>query len=334
MQITIRKIAKELNLAVSTVSKALRDSHEISEETKQKIFALARKLDYVPNAYAGSLKNRKTGNIAVVVPEVADSFFSDAINGIEAVAQQKGYHVMVYLTHECAERENSILRNLRNGRVDGILVSVSSGTISDSAVHADVAKHVPLIFFDRVCQDIDTPKIITDDFDSGYKATHHLIEKGCKEIVFLSFTRDLSIVDQRMAGFKQAIIDQRMEVRDDHIVVCSNNETRNREILYKLFTRDRKVDGVVSSVEKLAMQVYSVCGKTGLSIPRDVRVIAFSNLPIASLLAPSLSTITQPAVEMGKAAATLLFTSLEKKVDLKRESYTLPSTLYERDSTR
>ena len=127
MAITIRKIANDLGLAVSTVSKALGDSYEISDETKKRVLAYAKKLDYVPNAYASSLKKRRTGNIAVVVPEVADSYFSTAINGIEAVAQVKGYHVIIYITHEDQIKEQSILRQFKSGRVDGVLLSASSG---------------------------------------------------------------------------------------------------------------------------------------------------------------------------------------------------------------
>jgi LacI family transcriptional regulator len=201
MGITIRKIAKDLKLAVSTVSKALRDSHEISEETKRKVFDHARKLQYVPNPYAGSLKNGTTRNIAVVLPEVADTFFSNAINGIERVAQAKGYHVMVYLTHENCEREASILRELRSGRVDGILISVSGGVKRDSVIHAQVAKELPLIFFDRICDEVPTARVLTDDFEASYKATNHLISKGCRKIVFLAAPGSLSITEQRREWF-------------------------------------------------------------------------------------------------------------------------------------
>jgi LacI family transcriptional regulator len=142
MAVTIKKIAKDLNLAVSTVSKALRDSHEISAETKARVFEYAAKMDYSPNPYASSLKGRRSGNIAVIVPEVADSFFSDAINGIEEIAKGKGYHVMIYLSHEDEALEQSIIHDLRNGRVDGVLISVvasesKANNIQDLSVHRD-----------------------------------------------------------------------------------------------------------------------------------------------------------------------------------------------------
>jgi LacI family transcriptional regulator len=333
MTITIRKIAKDLKIAVSTVSKALRDSHEISEETKRMVLEYAQKIEYKPNPYAGSLKNRKTRNIAVVLPEVADTFFSNAINGIESIAQDKGYHVMVYQTHESFELESSILQELRSGRVDGILISVSGGVMRDSNIHAQLAKEMPLVFFDRVCEDVETAKVLTDDFLSSYNATKHLISRGCKEIVFLSAAGNLSIVDHRREGFVKALTDNNVMATDRHIILCSKDEGESMTIIEDVLKRRQKIDGVVASVEKLAMQTYSACHASGLSIPQDVKVIAFSNLPIAALLAPPLSTVVQPAFEMGKTAATLLFKSLAKKINLHSERVVLPSMLCEREST-
>ena len=234
MSVTIRKIAKDLRLAVSTVSKALRDSHEISLETKKRVFAHAEKLDYVPNPYASSLKNRKTGNIAVVIPEVADSFFSLAINGIETVAEEKGYHVMVYLTHEDLRREESILRDFRSGRVDGVLISVSGGAKKNSHIHDLCAKNIPLVFFDRVCEDIEAIKVLTDDFDSGYKATEHLIKKGCKQIAFLGMSEDLAIINHRQRGYEEALRVNKLKLNKSLVLQCNNNETESHALIQKL----------------------------------------------------------------------------------------------------
>lgn len=333
MSITIRKIARDLKLAVSTVSKALRDSHEISEETKRIVLEYARKVEYKPNPYAGSLKNRKTQNIAKVLPEVADTFFSNAINGIESVAQDRGYHVMVYQTHENGELEASILRELRSGRVDGILISVSGGVKMNSSIHAQLAKEIPLVFFDRVCEEVDAAKVLTNDFESSYNATRHLISRGCREIIFLSADGDLSIVNHRRDGFIRALSDSGLEAKNHNIVHCSQHESMSMDIIRQTLGRKEKVLGVVASIEKLAIQTYAACHACGLSIPDDVKVIAFSNLPIASLLAPSLSTVVQPAFEMGKTAAVLLFKSLAKKINLGDERIVLPSVIIERAST-
>jgi LacI family transcriptional regulator len=333
MGVTIKQIAADLKLAVSTVSKALGDSHEISPETKARVFDYAAKLNYTPNPYARSLKRRLTGNIAVVLPEVSDSFFSSAIDGIEAVAQQKGYHVMVYLTHEDAKREQSIIREFRNGRVDGVLMSVVSTENQPAHLLELGASATPLVFFDRVYEEMKAANVVTNDFESGYNAAVHLIEKGCKQLCFLSVEGNLAIIRHRQEGFEKALLDYQRESVKHHIVNCSNDERSNLALLRKLFQKKNRPDGIVGSVEKVATQVYSVCHELNLSIPKDVKVIAFSNLQIASLLNPSMTTIAQPAFEMGKMAATLLFRALEKKIDLKHERVVINSTLIERGST-
>jgi LacI family transcriptional regulator len=335
MGITIRKIAKDLQLAVSTVSKALRDSYEISTETKKRVFEYAAKLDYVPNPYASSLKERRTRNIAVILPEVADSFFSSAINGIESIAQKKGYHVMVYITHEDLEKEISILRDLRSGRVDGILISVSVGIEQYSDVHSLSAKKIPLVFFDRACEGITAAKVLTDDYESGYKAASHLLAKKCEKIAFLAPFEDLSIIDKRMDGYKKALRDHGRKVKNEWIIRCTNNEEESHETIKQILRKKDRPDGIIGSIEKHATLTYTVCNELKLKIPQDIKVVGFSSLPIASLLNPSLTTITQPAFEMGRTAASLLFDSLEKKkTDIQYQRVIIPSTLMERNSTK
>lgn len=334
MGITIKQIAADLNLAVSTVSKALGDSYEISSETKARVFEYATKMDYKPNPYASSLKRGKSGNIAVVLPEVSDSFFSSAIDGIEKVAQEKGYHVMVYLTHEDVSREASIIREFSNGRVDGVLMSVSAGEKKPDHLLELNSADLPVVFFDRVYEELQATNVVTNDFESGYAAANHLINKGCKRLSFLSLECNLGIIRNRQEGFEKALKEGSIDLTENTIITLGNNRDQNLKKLTKIFRSKARPDGVVGSVEKVAMQIYTVCHEAGLSIPKDVKVIAFSHLDIASLLNPSLTTITQPAFEMGKTAATLLFRSLDKKIDLKKEKIVLKSELIERGSTQ
>lgn len=333
MGVTIKKIAADLGLAVSTVSKALQDSYEISAETKARVFEYAARVNYVPNPYASSLKKRRSGNIAVVLPEVADSFFSTAIDGIEEVAQAKGYHVMVYLTHENVTREQSIVREFRNGRVDGVLMSVVAHDARYDHLSELVSSDTPLVFFDRVCQGVQCAQVITDDFESCRKATQHLIDRGSKRLVFLSLDGDLSIVRERQAGYLQALRDNKLDAQTNPVIGCTHVAADNLVLLRQLLKGDNRPTGIVAAVEKLGTETYAVCHELKLSIPRQVRIVAFSHLQIAALLNPSLTTVTQPAFEMGKAAATILFRSLEKKVDVKNEKIVIPSVLIIRDST-
>lgn len=331
--INIKELARELNLSVSTVSKALHDSYEISDETKQRVLAIAEKLNYVPNPYASSLRGRKSKNIGVVIPEVADSFFSLAINGIESVAKEKGYHVLICLTHESIENEKAILKEFQGGRVDGVLMSVSRETSQSDHINDLMANGVPLIFFDRVCEDVETAKITTDDFESGYNATTHLIEKGCGNIAFLSISKCLSITNKRLDGYCQALSDNKLKPDKNNIIACTNTANKNYHLIKKLLQQTRP-DGILASVEKLTTPVYEACHELNLIIPGDVKVICFSNLETASILNPSLTTITQPAFEMGKMAASILFKVLEKSgFCLTNESKILPSALVIRNST-
>lgn len=333
-QVNIQALAKELNLSISTVSKALKDSYEISAETKERVLRMAKMLHYRPNPYASSLRRKKSNTVAVVIPEVADSFFSQAIKGIEEVAQNKGYHVLIYLTYENYEKEKKILEDIQNGRVDGVLMSVSSETRSTEPIAALHTVGIPLILFDRTMEGINAARVRTDDYESGYKATQHLLEKGCKHIAFLSISSHLDINSNRLDGYKAALAANNYPVSEKLIVSCTDNNAKNHDVLLQVMRRKQKPDGVIASVEKLIAPFYLVCKDLRLAIPSDVKVIGFSNLATAAILQPSLTTITQPAFEMGKAAAGILFKALEKRnYPWQKEDIIIGSELIVRDST-
>lgn len=333
--VTIKMLAKQLNLSTAAISKALKDSHEISAATKQRVLDLANELNYTPNPYASSLRRRKSKTIAVVLPEVADSFFSLAINGIEAIAEEKGYHVLIYLTHESFLREQAILKDFQSGRVDGVLMSITSETATYQHIHALHNKDMPIVFFDRVCDEINTAIITTDDYESSYKATQHLIDAGCKKLCFLSISNSLSISNKRKEGFQKALADNQLVDQFSNEVICGNDSDSNYELIKQMMQQKNRPDGIIASVEKLTTDIYLACKELKLKIPKDVKVVSFSNLSAATILNPSLTTITQPAFKMGKAAATALFKALEKKnVVLKNESQVIASELVVRESTK
>lgn len=331
--VTIKLLAKELGLSTATISKALCDSHEISEPTKRKVLELAHQLNYVPNAYASSLRGQKSKTIAVLIPEVADSFFSLALNGIEEVAMENGYHTLIYMTHEKLEREEAILKALSGGRVDGAIMSVTIETNCFQHIH-DFNRQRPVVFFDRVCNEIDTAKITTNDFECGYLATQHLIEAGCRKIALLAVSNSLSIISERSLGFEKAVADFNLNKDDCPIVYCNDDSAHNYEVIRQLMDQDDRPDGIVATVEKLTLDIYLACKQLNINIPRDLKVICFSNQSSAIILNPSLTTITQPAFEMGKAAAKSLLRALKNnELKLADESAVIPSTLTVRDST-
>ena len=329
----LKEFAKQLNLSISTVSKALRDSHEISSTTKRLVQQKAKELNYQVNPFASSLRKQKSKTIAVVIPEVVNDFFGPVISGIESIAQQKGYHVLIYLTHEDMEKEVAIIKLLQNGRVDGILMSLSEET--SNTKHLEELNEMPLVFFDRVAEQIQVPKVTTDDYNSSIKATEHLIQNGCKRIAFLTISPNLSISKKRMTGYLDALKKNNIPHDDSLVLACDRDVEKCKEYIRRLLKRKNRPDAVFASVEKLALMTYEICEALKLKIPQDVKVICFSNSQTAGFLDPSLTTITQPAFEMGVEAATILFRSIEKKRQPFRvDPVILNSSLVVRNSTQ
>lgn len=333
--INLKRLSEELGLSISSVSKALRDSYEISPETKKRVLAMAEKLNYQPNPFASSLRRKKSATIAVVIPEIANNFFALAIDGIQMIAQQKGYHVLTYLTHENFTNEESTIRHLQGGRVDGVLISLCRDTASTKHLTALQETGVPLVFFDRVPENMNSPTVTTDDYDSGFKATEHLIKAGSKKIACLSLSSLLSITHKRMQGYQDALKKHKIKEDPKLIIECTNDNSNNLEVIKKLLSKKDRPDGIFATVEKLAISTYYVCNDIKLKIPQQLKIISFSNLRTASLLAPSLTTITQPAFEIGKESASMLFRMIEKKTFGNRiDKLVLKSSLIERNSSK
>lgn len=332
-KLDLKKLAKELNLSPSSVSRALRDSHEISRETKERVKALAAKLGFQPNPHASSLRQSKSKTIAVIVPEIQNNFFAQVINGVEEVAKAKGYHVLIYLTHEDCHRENEILNLLRNGRVDGIMISVSNTTIDFEHLEACRASGMPLVFFDRVYENIKVPMVTTDDEEAAFKATEVLVKRGCKKIACLTLSDNLSIGKRRSAGYERALTKHHLA---DHkqTIECGMNDDYNRQKIRELFQAADRPDGIFAAIEKFAVNTYEVCKELNVVIPAQLKVISFSNLPAAALFDPPLSAIVQPAYEIGKKSTDILFKIIEKKVLLPNDKkIAISSTIIERKST-
>ena len=332
--VDLKKLAQILNTSVSTVSKALRNNYDVSEAMKERVVALAKELNYQPNPHASSLRRNKSKMIAIIIPEIANNYFTLAITGIESVAQEKGYHILVYITHGDTSKEISFIKELSHGRVDGILISTSNITGDYTHLEELQQKGLPIVFFDRVYEYLNTPCITTDDYESGYIATRHLIDQGCTRIAHLMISQNLSIGDKRLKGYLQALKDNHLPFDKKLLVHCTNDNRTDDKLLRRLLKSKKRPDGIFAAVERYAILCYEICGNLNLSIPNDVKLISFSNLPTADLLSPSLTTITQPAFEIGQQAASVLFKALDKKTfQLKNENIVFKSTLIQRDST-
>lgn len=330
----MKVLAKELEVSVATISKALNDSHEISEQMKLKVRETALRLNYTLNPYASSLRNKRSKTIAVILPEVTDSFFSLAINGIQAIAEQKGYHLLIYLSHEKVANEIAIVSECGSGRVDGVLISVSCETKNADHIKKLQRDGIPVVFFDRDFEGVEIGSVTTNDFEAGYIAAEHLLEKGCKKPVFLSIADTLSICRKRALGFIHALKQKENTGYYNAIILCSGNGEKLYTQLYELLTSKNPPDGIVASVEKLTKIIYKVCNNAKIMIPHNLKVLTFSTLDVASILHPPLSTISQPAFEIGKTATELLFNGIEKKnYDINDEKIVIPSILIARESS-
>jgi LacI family transcriptional regulator len=334
--VNLKELAAELKLSPSTVSRALNDSYEISEATKKKVVSMAEKLNYQPNPFARSLRENKSKTIAVIMPERMSSFFSKVIDGIEEVTHQHGYHLLIYSTHEDVEREKKIVNLLMNGRADAIVMSVSSQTSDISHLARLHERGFPLVFFDRICAEIPTTKFITNDYESAFEGTKHLIQQGCKKIAFLMLSKELSITKDRLQGYKDAMLQAGLKPDPSLTVTCCQEEDRNIEIIRQLLLSPNRPDGILSSVEKLALATYHAIKRTDIKVPEDIKIISyFSNLSIAGLLSPSLTTITQPAFTIGEECAKLLMKKLTKsrQPPLPNQLITVASKVIIRSST-
>lgn len=335
-KVNLKKLAEVLNISISTVSKALHNSHEISEETKQKVMAKAEELGYHPNPYAGSLRHHKTNTIAIVVPQLNNYFFIQAISGAESKSQEAGYHTLIYNSNDDISKEASIMHQLQNGRVDGIIMSLSLSTNTYQHLHSIIQSGIPIVFFDRVCHEIETAKVITDDYLSGFKATEHLISNGSRDIAYLSIGKSISIDNKRMQGYMEALSKHNITLDESkRVIECTGTKEIRYNKIHQLLSQKKRPSGIFCCVEALALICYEVCRELKIRIPEDVKIISFSNLPSAHLLSPSLTTITQPAHEMGLQSAALLIKYLEnKKFVITNENHVLRSELVVRGSTK
>lgn len=311
-QITIKDIAKALNLSTSTVSRALRGSYEISAETKELVMEYAKKVKYRPNPIALSLKENKSRAIGVIVPEIANNFFSNAINGIEEIAYKRGYHVVIFQSHESLEREKASVQHLFERKCDGLLISLSGNTIDINHLEEYRENNFPIVYFDRVPEAENVHKVVADNFDGAFKATEYLIQSGNRKIAHITSPLLLSITKERLAGYKAALEKHEIAFDSDLVKYCGFDPNEAFDAIEQLIQCNQP-DAYFISSDRLALHCFEAAKKNLSRMPSNVKFLGFTNLNVAHLLDPALSTVTQPAIEIGRAAAEILLDEIEKK---------------------
>lgn len=332
---TLKQIAKELHVSVSTVSKALNDSPEISEPTKIKIQEFAKLKNYKPNIIGLNLKNRKTKTIGVIIPNIMNAFFAKVFSGIEKVAEERGYNVITCISNESLEKEIHTLDMLSNGTIDGFILSVSEEAqkLNEHQHFVDIINDgTPIVMFDRIAEKVDCDKVIVDDFDSAVYATDHLIKLGCKKIALLSAIDNLSVSKLRAKGYFEALEKHHIKVDDNLIILTDSEEDFNTRI-DKLYD-NAKPDGVFALDEHASTMAMKAAIKRGIKIPDELSVIGFADGIWSRRMTPSLSTVSQHGPEIGEAAAKLLIERLESKEEIKPKTNVIKTELRQRDSTK
>lgn len=311
-QVTIKDIARELGISPSTVSKALKGHPDISAVTKIAVRELVEKWNYKPDPIALSLKGGQSKTIGVIVPEIVHYFFSTVISGIEDLAYDSDYHVMFCQSNESYEREVKSVETLLSSRVGGILVSVSKSTYDFSHFRRIMENGIPLVFFDRVCEELDTDRVIVDDENGAYQAVSHLIGSGCRNIVHLSGPPNLQIGKGRLAGYSRALREKGMEVKEENIIRCDTAEEAQM-IVPGLLKRKERPDGIFAVNDLTAARAMKIIKNHNLKIPQDIAIVGFTSGMISDITDPALSSVEQHGYEMGKEAVKLLISRIEKK---------------------
>ena len=322
---TLKEIAETLGISITTVSKALKNYSDVSDKTRKAVVALAQELNYTPNSFAVNLRTKESKTIGLIIPELVHHFFSSVINGIIAEAEKNGYLVIILQSNESLELEKKQVDLLINKRVDGILISLSNESNNDSHIQDILNRKIPLVMFDKIAKLAKCSKVVIDDQKAGFDATQHLIDKGCKKIAHIRGPLNPQNSIDRYLGYKKALESNGIPFDSKLVYTCEKvNFEEGLEFTKQLFEEHPDVDGIFAITDLVAVGALAYCNDKKINVPKDVKVIGFSNWFMSQVITPKLSTVEQPSHEMGIAAFNLL---LEEMAARKEESEYNPKTI-------
>lgn len=329
---TIRDIALILGISKSTVSRALNDHYDVKPETAKRVRELAAQIDYHPNLLAQHLKQQRTNTIGVVIPDTVNRFFAKAVGGIQQVANQAGFNVIICQSNETLALEQNNLKTLLASKVDGLLISVSRETDRHEHLQYAIDKEVPIVLFDRIIEELQASQVYSDNFEISFQGTEHLLMQGCRRIAFIAGPRHLYNSRNRLAGYLAALKKYDVHVSDSLIIDTNYGSNDVEEYMRHLLNLRQKPDGIFALNDMSAMEIIHILKKRGLNVPKDVAVLGFNNETICRLVEPSLSSIDHPAFDMGAAATELLLKQITKNETV-IEKRLIKSRLVVREST-
>lgn len=319
-EITIYDLAKQLNISIATVSRALNDDPVVSKKTKKKIFDLAQELGYRHNRFASNLRKKTTNTIGVIVPKLNSNFIASVLAGIEKIASAQGYDLIIATSSESASKEKANAQNMFHKRVDGLIVSLAFNTENLDHFAQFEAKGIPVVYFDRVEEHSETIKIVIDNYKCGYQATAHLIEQGCKRIALVTASLGRNVYARRYKGYIDAHYDNQLEADDQLLFIKDLSEESAIETAHDILQLNPLPDGLVVTNDFVAAVIMQILKENEVSIPRDMAIVGFNNDLISKLVEPQLSTIDYPGLDMGEIVARNLINHLKGISDLKQTS--------------
>jgi len=312
--VTIKDLARELDISPSTVSRALKDHPDISPETKQLVQDLAKKLNYVPNLLAQGLRKSKSTTIGIIVSELVHFFFSTVISGIENVAYAHGYNVIICQSAENYEREVIDTKAMWNSRVDGMIVSLSKETTNYEHFQELLDDGLPIVFFDRVTDSLEASQVVVDDYVGAYNATELLISKGCRHIAHLAGPDNLDISKNRKQGYLDAMQKHGLTIDPELIIPCLEGTPEEGKLKSSILYQEHpEIDAFFGTNDMAALGAILAMQELGIDVPGQVKVVGFSDWQLSNLIKPRLTTVSQAGFEMGQAAAELVLNQIEGK---------------------
>lgn len=329
----MKEIAKKLNLSVSTVSRALKDSPELHPDTKKRVVEMAESMHYQPNLLAQSLRISRSKVLGVIVPELTSHFFSSNISGIQDTAYKRGYNIMICQSNESFEQEKSNIKILVSSQVDGLLISLSRETKTYEHLKELVDREIPFIMFDRVTEEIPVSRVTVDDAHGAYLVVRHMLEQGCRKIAYFSGPEDLYISKKRKEGYLLALSEYGISEVESRTYITDLTLEMNRKITLEMIQEKDQPDGIFAMIDPLAVDVMMVLKENNIRIPQDIALAGFTNNPTSAVVEPSLTTVSQPGYKMGQIAANHLLDQLEELVSDDPQSFVLSTTLVVRNSS-
>lgn len=327
--VTIKDIARELKISVSTVSRALRDTYDVNPETKSKVLQKAAELNYKPNLNARGLSQGKTHNIGIILPFITNYYFSTVITGIQKTAYLHGYNIILFVTDDSPEREISILRDLSISSLDGLLISTCCS--SSDHIQDIIFQGVPMVFFDRT-GNIEGSKVMQDDYNGAFEATSHLIEQGYTKIAHIAGPKGQFFTENRLKGYKAALAAHSLPVVEDWIIHSGFSQEWGEMDTHNLMDGPNPPDSIFAVNDRKAIGAMIVLKNRGIAIGQEMGIVGFTNDPVSTIISPTLTTVAEPAFDIGRISCELLIKHLHKPLFAPQE-VTLPGELIIRESS-